>query len=86
MNEQMIAERDSLRETLMLAALPHVPFEGWGLQALMAGARDAGIASQKVHEFFPAGAKDMIHCYCLGIGQRKSPPDSRGKLVPRQIQ
>ena len=30
-------ERDRLRETLLLAMLPHVAFDGWGQKALMAG-------------------------------------------------
>ena len=37
-------EHETLRETVLLATLPHVAFDGWGEKALLAGARDAGVA------------------------------------------
>ena len=64
MIERVSLERDSLRQTLLLAALPHVPFEGWSRNALLAGARDAGIATTLALDAFPAGAKEMIECFC----------------------
>jgi ubiquinone biosynthesis protein COQ9 len=79
MTLQSTAERDRLRETLLLAALPHVPFEGWGRQALIAGARDAGIATPLALDAFPLGAKEMIECFCRGqheLGHRHSDSDA----------
>ena len=76
MSERMMAERDGLREILLLAALPHVPFEGWGRKALLAGARDAGIATPLALDAFPAGASEMIECFCRHqshLGQAGAP-------------
>ena len=64
MTQQVTTDRDGLRQTLLLAALPHVPFEGWSRQALLAGARDAGIAPPLALGAFPAGAREMIECFC----------------------
>ena len=64
MTQPVTMDRDSLRQTLLLAALPHVPFEGWGRKALLAGARDAGIATPLALDAFPAGASEMIECFC----------------------
>ena len=64
MSERPTADREGLRQTLLLAALPHVPFEGWGLRSLLAGARDAGIATPLALDAFPAGAREMIECFC----------------------
>ena len=52
--------RDELREALLLATLPHVAFDGWGQKALMAGARDAGVAPPLALNAFPGGATEMI--------------------------
>ena len=37
------------------AALLHVPFDGWGRDALVAGAADIGLDAAKVDEFFQMG-------------------------------
>lgn len=42
------------------AALLHVPFDGWGRDALLAGAADIGIDAAVVDESFPNGAVDAI--------------------------
>ena len=68
MTDQAITERDDLRQTLLLAALPHVPFQGWGRLALLAGARDAGIATPLALGAFPAGASEMIEWFCRSQG------------------
>jgi ubiquinone biosynthesis protein COQ9 len=49
-----------LQERLMDAALPHVPFDGWGEAALLAGARDLGIERGLALNAFPGGAIEMI--------------------------
>ena len=74
MSNRPIADRDSLRQALLLAALPHVPFEGWSRNALLAGARDAGVAMPLALEVFPAGAPEMIECFCRQqrLGERRS--------------
>lgn len=54
---------EALRETLLLAALPHVPFDGWGQKALAAGAREAGIDPALAADAFPGGAGEMIELF-----------------------
>src|SRR5262245_40821331 len=56
-------EHERQRETLLLATLPHVPFDGWGQKALMSGARDAGIAPPLALAAFPGGATEMIEFF-----------------------
>ena len=64
MIEIVTADRDNLRQMLLLATLPHVSTEGWSRNALLAGARDAGIATPLAIDAFPAGAPEMIEYFC----------------------
>ncbi len=48
------------RDRLLEAALPHVAFDGWGVAALRAGARDIGLDPSFAEQAFPGGARDMI--------------------------
>jgi len=45
---------------IILAALTHIPFDGWGEPALLAGAADAGFTADDVALHFPGGALDAI--------------------------
>ena len=45
---------------IIMAALTHVPFDGWGEDALVAGAVDAGFTADDVARLFPGGALDAI--------------------------
>jgi ubiquinone biosynthesis protein COQ9 len=58
-----LAEHERQRETLLLATLPHVPFDGWSQKALVAGARDAGIDPALAADAFPGGASEMIELF-----------------------
>ncbi len=55
--------RAARRERLMLAALPHVAFDGWGRAALEAGARDAGMTPTDVERYFPGGAREALEVF-----------------------
>lgn len=48
-----------LRETLLDAALLHVPFDGWSDDALRAAARDLTLDLATAREVFPRGGVDM---------------------------
>ena len=48
---------------IVLAALMHIPFDGWTEEALMAGAVDAGIDLERVNVCFPSGPIDAIVTY-----------------------
>jgi len=54
---------EELRETLLLATLPHVAFDGWTEAALRAGAADAGRAAEDVARAFPGGAISAIEAF-----------------------
>ncbi|NKB60417.1 MAG: COQ9 family protein [Alphaproteobacteria bacterium] len=51
---------DEMRDEILLAALPHVPFDGWSVTALARGAVDAGHDAAAVKRLFPGGAPTMI--------------------------
>lgn len=51
---------EQLRDRILLATLPHVPFDHWSLAALRAGARDAGLAKEDLLHAFPDGVADAI--------------------------
>jgi ubiquinone biosynthesis protein COQ9 len=50
---------DADRETLMLAMLPDVPFDGWTRHALLTAAAKHGIAAADAAAAFPRGPADM---------------------------
>lgn len=59
-----------VRDRLVLAALPHVPFEGWSRPALREAARDAGFDPSMVGRAFPGGPVAAIDHFC-GLADRR---------------
>ena len=57
------ANREAERERLLLAALPHVAFDGWTRTALTAGARDAGLDGIEAARLFPGGGSELIRAF-----------------------
>ena len=51
---------DALSRRLLDATLPHVPFDGWSIRALRAGAGDAGVKWPAARRAFPRGVDDML--------------------------
>ena len=51
---------DHLKDMILLAALPHVAFDGWSIKAIAAGTADAGLARQDLLHAFPDGVADAI--------------------------
>jgi len=45
---------------ILRASMLHVPFDGWGEAALLAGAADSGYGADAMHAAFPRGAIDAI--------------------------
>ena len=45
---------------ILRASMPHVPFDGWGEAALLAGANDCGHDAEVARTAFPRGATDAI--------------------------
>ncbi|MDA0652896.1 MAG: COQ9 family protein [Proteobacteria bacterium] len=53
-------DRQESRDRLLLAALPHITFDGWTDKAFQAGIADCGMAASDFRRFFPGGACDAI--------------------------
>ena len=51
---------EALRRAVLAAALPHVPFEGWTVAALTAGARDLGRDEADALLAFPEGGLEAV--------------------------
>lgn len=52
--------RDAKKDAIVLAAAPHVAFDGWGDEALAQGAQDVGYDAKTAKRLFPDGAVDAI--------------------------
>ncbi len=57
------------RDRLILAMLPHVPFDGWGRAALARAAADCGLDPATAERIFPGDGMDMI-AWHNGIADR----------------
>ena len=68
MNEDTYFEE--LRERILVAALPHVPFDGWTMTALQAGARDAGLEPIDAARAFPRGVVEAVE-YHSALADRR---------------
>ena len=51
---------DEARDRLLLAALPHVPFDGWSEAALTAAAVDLGLEPADARNAFPGGPVALV--------------------------
>jgi ubiquinone biosynthesis protein COQ9 len=56
----MSEDRVDERRRLMEAILPHVAFDGWTHQALVAGFTDAGREAWEIQRYFPGGPADVL--------------------------
>ena len=59
-----------LRDSLLEAALPHIPFDGWSRKALRRGAEDVGIAADDIDRAFPDPPLDMIEHHSMMADRR----------------
>lgn len=57
------------RESILLAMLDHVPFDGWTQRSLEAGARDAGFVATDGRRAFPSGLLSVVE-YFFEYGDR----------------
>ncbi|MCW8915252.1 MAG: COQ9 family protein [Magnetovibrio sp.] len=55
-----LKSREAKKDAIVLAASAHVAFDGWGDEALAAGAEDAGFDGDTAKRLFPGGAVDAI--------------------------
>jgi len=61
---------DELRERILDAALPHVPFDGWSVRAMRCGAESIGEDPAVVRRAFPDGTMDMVRLYSAMLDRR----------------
>lgn len=54
-----MSEMESQRDTILLATLGHVAFDGWTRKALKAGVADAGFGAEMALRAFPGGMPDL---------------------------
>jgi ubiquinone biosynthesis protein COQ9 len=54
------AKRQLLKDKLLMAALPHVIFDGWGLKSLKAGAKDLKLKEGHIHAVFIDPKNDLV--------------------------
>lgn len=60
---------DEIRDRLVLAALPHVPFDGWSSRTLAEAAREEGMDPTMPARAFPNGAADVVEHF-IGLADR----------------
>lgn len=60
---QVTDVRRQQRAAVVRAALVHIPFDGWSMAALKAGARDAGLSPSCVPGLFPTGVREAVALY-----------------------
>jgi ubiquinone biosynthesis protein COQ9 len=65
-----MSELQEIQDALVLASLPHVPFDGWGRAALEAGAADAGHPASMVERVFPKGAAQAVEHFAALADRR----------------
>ncbi|MDH5411888.1 MAG: COQ9 family protein, partial [Alphaproteobacteria bacterium] len=56
----MPQNRLRIRDQLLIAMLPHVPFDGWTDTSVRRSAEEAGIDMTQARDAFPGGAADMV--------------------------
>lgn len=55
-----MTEKTDRQDAIVLASLKHVPFDGWSLEALHHGAKDAGFSKADVDILFPNGPRAAV--------------------------
>lgn len=78
-----------IRDRLVLAALPHVVFDGWSHAALAAAAEDEGLDPTMPARAFPAGPADAV-AHFVALADRRMAEDVAsldlsGARVPTRI-
>lgn len=67
----MSTEHDpDIRDRILDKALAHVPFDGWTISALAAGARDAGVDAARAELAFPGGPIEAVTLFSQGLDRR----------------
>lgn len=73
-------EFEDIRDRLVVAVLPHVLFDGWSRQALVAGARDLGLGDDMAERAFLGGPVEAI-AHLVALGDRLMVADCAGSAL-----
>lgn len=63
-------DNEELQAKILDAALKHVPFDGWTLNALQVGAEDLGLDRAAAHQAFPGGLIEAIEFHSKQADKR----------------
>lgn len=74
-------EKAEQRDAIIMAALPHVPFDGWSEKTLAAAAEACGENAGAVRRFFPNGVKDAI-AHFIDLADRRMLEDLAAYDLP----
>lgn len=63
---------NKLRERVLLAALTHVPFDGWSKATLAKACDDAGLAEGEATRLFPDGVTELVEYFNIYADEKMS--------------
>lgn len=72
-----MTDKNLLRDKVVLAALTHVPFDGWSKDALVRGAADVDMLPADIDILFPGGSRSAV-CHWLLLADRLMLEDVAG--------
>jgi len=75
--QQALKDKAAQRDALILAALPHVPFDGWSRKTLRAAAESCGFGADASDRLFAGGVKDAV-AHFLDLADRLMVEDLKG--------
>jgi ubiquinone biosynthesis protein COQ9 len=75
--QQALKDKAAQRDALILAALPHVPFDGWSRKTLRAAAESSGFGADAADRLFAGGVKDAV-AHFLDLADRLMVEDLKG--------
>ena len=74
-------EKNEHRDAIIMAALPHVPFDGWSEKTLSAALQSVGEEPGAMRRFFPGGVKDAI-AHFIDLADRLMMEDLKAYDLP----
>ncbi len=63
-------KQQKIEDKILLAALAHVPFDGWSMKALKQGAADLGLPPERALRAFPYGALQAAESFADYVDRR----------------
>src|ERR1700691_3043246 len=76
---------DALKQRILLAMLPDVPFEGWSRAALRRAAAKLGHDEAETNSLFPGGARDVVACFSAWADRETEKALARKKLETLKV-